>query len=146
MKNLFFVALVGVLTSCGFSVNVDQIIGKWKLVGVTESADSPLAKKGIYEMDDCDKQTVWEFTNEDSTPLSDGTEVKKMAATAPEDCKFYGFEGKWGVISGKVFLSTSSVGGIGGRSYAGQFEIAELSATNLSIKTKNVQYSFEKVK
>lgn len=153
MKNLLFLLAAVLIASCGSkddkekeSIPEKDILGKWKLIKVEESKDNPMAEHrgGIYTMDECDTQTVWEFLDEDDEPLSGGTKTKKIIATAPEACEWYGFESKWALAGGKVFISSTRVGGIGGPSYAGRFSVKTSADNTLELTMDYVSYTFEK--
>lgn len=92
---------------------------------------------------ECDAQTTWHFTSEKADPLGDGTEVMKLVVTAPDDCTFYGFEATWTTTNdGNLFISSTRVGGMGGSSNAGQFEVVELTDKQMTLKSFSNVYSF----
>lgn len=137
---LSLMVLMELMTACGSgSNNHDALLGSWTLVGLESEGE-----REAPELTNCDQQTKWEFTSEPDEPLGDGTEVMKLKATAPDGCKFFGFESKWTMKDGQVFISTSRIGGMGGLSNAGMFDIVELSAHKLVLKTLGYQYTFEK--
>jgi hypothetical protein len=141
MKRLKLVALglvVGVFSACtGTQEESNPIKGEWKLVSFTEDGST-------VELTDCDAQTVWDFTDQDGEPLSDGTKVQILTATAPEECKFYGFDAKWTVVDGQLFISTSRIGGMGGNSFAGLLKIVELNENRLTLEMKTRSLIFER--
>lgn len=113
-------------------------MGEWRFVGYTE--EGPKDK-----FTDCDARTVWRFTDEAATPLGDGTAVKKMKATAPEECMHFGFEASWTLLpDGKLFLSTTRMGGVGGSSKAGAFKVDTLDDTRMVLAMFGATYRFER--
>lgn len=145
---LAFMAIIG-FVSCNQNgsskktsgLSVDKVVGEWKLVKLEELADE--GDKAI-ELQECDKQTVWKFTKEEAGALGDGTEVMKVIATAPGGCKWYGFDSKWTTKDGQLFISSTKVGGIGGPSTAGLFDVKELSGNNMVLEILKYRYTFEK--
>jgi hypothetical protein len=140
MKNVkigivFLVTLF--LAACGGGNQKNQITGEWTLSAYTNDGET-------IELTDCDKQTKWNFTTEAAEALGDGTEVQKLSATAPDNCEYYGFDAKWTVKDGKLFVSTSRIGGMGGSSLAGLMEILELSANKMVVKTMKRELTFTK--
>lgn len=112
-------------------------LGKYTLVG--------WEKDGEDKTTDCDKQTEWHFTEEKAEPLGDGTEVYKLLASAPEECEWYGFEAKYTVMEdGQLFISTTKVGGLGGNSNAGLFEVVESNENTLKIESLGTVYRLER--
>lgn len=130
MTSLLFVA-------CGGGVKQDKIVGEWKLAGLTNNGEK-------VELTDCDKQTTWNFTEVSAESLADGTKVQILIGSAPDDCKFYSFDSKWTVKDGKLFVSTSRIGGMGGLSLAGMMNIVELTDKNLVIETMGKEITLEK--
>lgn len=125
-------------TSCGGGGNkMNQIQGVWKLTSFTNNSET-------VDLTDCDKQTTWNFTQEGDEPLGDGTEVKKLTAKAPANCEYYDFDSKWTVKDGKLFISSSRIGGMGGSSLAGLMEIAELTDSRMVLKIMKKELVFEK--
>lgn len=125
-------------TSCGGGGNkMNQIQGVWKLISLTNNSET-------VDLSDCDKQTTWNFTLEDDEALGDGTEVKKVIAKAPDNCKYYGFDAKWTVKDGKLFISSSRIGGMGGISLAGLMEVTELTDSRMVLKIMKNELTFEK--
>lgn len=143
MKDIFFffsaMALVLVI-GCSAGGSSEAFVGSWQLDGYTDRDGNAV------ELSDCDKKTVWNFTNESAEPLGDGTKVMKIKATAPEDCKFYGFESKWTPKDGQLFISSVRAGGMGGPSNAGMFTIKEQSADRLVLEIMGIQYTLKKAK
>ena len=146
MKNLVFAILSAfILISCsnggssGGGISEEDVIGKWNLKEVknTETGEA-------IELQECDLNTPWEFTDEQLEPLGDGTEVKKVVATAPEGCKWFGFDSKWTVKDGQLFISSSKIGGMGGQSHAGLFDIIELTENKMVLEILRHQYTLEK--
>lgn len=113
--------------------------GTWKLVDYQ-------GKEGEdFTLTACDSATTWEFTDKEEEPLGDGTEVSKLIVTAPDDCKFYGFEAKWTSLNnGQFFISTSKIGGIGGPSSAGLFSIEKHTSNDLVLKSLGRTYIFSR--
>lgn len=112
------------------------IEGEWKLVNFESDGSNE-------KFTECDEQTVWNFTGEAADPLQDGTETQKIVATAPEDCKFFGFESNWALpADGQVYITSTRVGGTGGASNAGLFNIEELTADKLVLKAFSNVYTF----
>jgi hypothetical protein len=135
--SLFLAIAMLFLVSCGESGRKDQITGEWKLTQLKVGEDT-------FELTDCDNQTVWNFTSESAEPLGDGTAVQVLTATAPDDCKWFGFDAKWTVTDGKVFISTSRIGGMGGISIAGTMDILELSDSKMVLQSMDKVLTFEK--
>lgn len=139
-KQYLTIAALACLTACGSGDGVNEaLLGEW-----TISVFEDLETGQIIELTDCDQKTKWLFTSEQDDPLSDGTQVMKLQAKAPEDCKFYGFDAKWTMKDGKLFISTTRIGGMGGASNAGLFEIVLQSPEKLVLKIMNRQYTFQK--
>ncbi len=139
MKKIKFglLALVtAIVVSCGGGQK-EKIAGKWNLTGFSDNGEE-------VELTDCDKQTTWNFTNESAEPLGDGTEVQKLIGSAPENCEYYSFDSKWTVQGGKLFVSTSRIGGMGGFSLAGLMEIVEASDSKLVLRTFKKEITLEK--
>lgn len=146
MKKLLFILGVFALASCGNrGVDEADIIGDWTLSSYTEGEENPFLKNlGPLEITDCDRKTVWHFLADDAETLADGTEVKVLRAEGAEGCKFYDFESSWAVKSGKLFISTTSIGGIGGRSYAGLFDIEEFGDGKMVLEISDATMTFMK--
>jgi hypothetical protein len=88
---------------------------------------------------------VWHFSDEAAPPLGDGTKVKKMKATAPDDCMHFGFEASWTMMpEGKLFISTTRIGGVGGSSKAGRFEVVELTDNRMVLALFGSEYVLER--
>jgi len=139
MRKLKFgiLAMTTVLfVACG-GVKQDKIAGEWKLTGLTNDGEK-------VELTDCDKQTTWKFTEVSAESLADGTKVQKLIGAAPDDCKFYSFDSKWTVKDGKLFVSTSRVGGMGGLSMAGMMDIVELTNNKLVLNSMGKEITLEK--
>lgn len=122
----------------GSTENV-SIVGKWKLTKV----EGDRVEEGT--IDECDFNTIWNFTDKPAEPLSDGTEVFTLIATPTEDCKFRDFEAKWTELEKSVFMSTSRVGGVGGLSHAGLFEVIEKDTDHLVLFIFGTTYSFKRI-
>ena len=140
MKNLtvvFALFLGAFLTSCGVgdSSAAKKITGEWTLTQLEKEGE------GAIELKDCDKQTKWNFTKEKAEPLGDGTEVMKVVAKAPEGCKFFGFDSKWMMKDGQLFISSVKVGGMGGSSNAGMFNIVESTPNKMVLKIMSNTYT-----
>lgn len=125
------------MVSCGGDGTKDQIAGEWKLTQLTVGEET-------FELTECDKQTVWNFTTESAEPLGDGTAVQTLSATAPDECKWFGFDSSWTVIDGQLFISTSRIGGMGGISIAGVMDILELTDTKMVLQSMDKELTFEK--
>lgn len=115
----------------------EKIVGKWKLTSFTNDGET-------VELTDCDKKTTWNFTTESAEALGDGTAVQKLNGVAPDDCKYYGFDSKWTVKDGKLFVSTSQIGGMGGSSMAGMMDIQELTDKKMVLKFMKKEITLEK--
>jgi hypothetical protein len=115
-----------------------SIVGQWKL----ENIEGDKVKEGTIE--ECDKNTIWNFTEEAADPLGDGTEVFVLKTTADADCEFRDFQAKWTQLSGQVFISTSKVGGVGGLSNAGLFDILEHSSEKMVLTILGTTYHFKR--
>ncbi|MFZ6053280.1 lipocalin family protein [Halocola ammonii] len=144
MKTLKFniIALIALaigFASCGGAPSSSEFVGKYQLIKVEDENDESA------EVTECDEMTIWHFTNEEAEPLVDGTEVKKVIATAPDECKYYGFDSKWTTKDGKLFISSVRTGGMGGGSNAGLFEIKEKTDDKLVLKIMKKTYTLEKV-
>lgn len=122
--------------SCGGGQK-EKIAGEWKLTNFTDKGEP-------IELTECDKQTTWNFTKEGDEALADGTQVQKLIGSAPEECEYYSFDSKWTVQDGKLFVSTSRIGGMGGSSFAGLMEIVELSDTKMVLRTFKKEITLEK--
>lgn len=132
---LLFTTLL--ISSCENNSQKDQITGEWTLSSFSNDTK-------IVELTDCDKKTTWNFTTESAEALGDGTKVQKLNSVAPENCKFYGFDAKWTVKDGQLFLSTSRIGGIGGNSFAGLMEIKELTNNKMVLKMMKKELTLKK--
>lgn len=106
-----------------------NIEGKWMIIHYLKKDGSKM------ELQACDSAVVWDFTTEDAEVLSDGTQTKKLIASAPESCKFYDFEAKWTMYGGDLFISTTRFGGIGGVSHAGLFKIKNFRDIKFEIES-----------
>ena len=141
MKKIIYLSLTVsfFLFSCGSgnTEKINTVTGKWNL-------KSFVNKAGEDQTTECDKKIIWDFKQDKATPLSDGTEVMKLNANAPDNCKWYGFEAGWTIRDGKVFISTTNVGGMGGNSSAGSFEIITLTDHEMSLKIMGNQFNFSK--
>ena len=134
---LFFAAAV-MLTSCGAgSDQKSELQGEWKLTALSNDTE-------VIELSDCDKQTPWNFTNETAEALGDGTEVQKLVAIAPDDCKFFGFDASWTIVDGQLFISTSRIGGMGGVSLAGLMQIKSLEPNKMVLTSMKNELTFER--
>lgn len=133
-----FLLLTSVLImSCGNNNQKNQINGEWTLSSFTNKGE-------VVELTECDKKTNWNFTSESVEPLGDGTEVQKLSAVAPETCEYYDFEAKWTVKDGKLFVSTSRIGGMGGSSLAGLMEIKELTENKMVVEIMKKELTFSR--
>lgn len=137
LKIVAIAAITSVLFACGGNDQKGKIEGIWKLTGFSNNGEK-------VELSECDKQTTWDFTSDKAEPLGDGTEVQHLKGTAPEDCKFYSFDSKWTVTNGKLFVSTSRIGGLGGSSLAGMMEIVELTDNKLVLRIMKKEITLEK--
>lgn len=157
LKSLLIITSAFLLFACGSQENKENdrtettetttteeakpsILGEWTLGSVvgTESGEA-------VELNACDSSTKWNFTETDAGTLGDGTAVKQIIAKAPESCKFYGFDSKWTMTEdGKLFISSTKVGGIGGPSNAGLFDIEELTNDKLVLKILRNRYTFSR--
>lgn len=122
--------------ACG-GAKQDKIKGEWKLSALVNDGEK-------VELTDCDKQTTWNFTEESAEALGDGTEVQKLIGSAPEECEYYSFDSKWTVKDGKLFVSSSRIGGMGGISLAGMMDIVELTESKLVLETMGKEITLEK--
>lgn len=136
LKLMLLALPVVMLISCGGSGN-EKIEGDWNLSGFSEDG-------AAVELTECDLQTVWHFTKEPAERLGDGTAVQILKAEAPADCKFFGFDAKWTVKDGQVFISTSRIGGIGGISLAGLMDIVESTPNKLVLKSRSRELTFQR--
>jgi len=116
-----------------------SFVGTWKLMSYVDKQGEAL------ELSECDIATVWTFTEEPDEPLGDGTEVQKMMAVAPDDCKYYGFEAKWTTLNDQIFISKTKIGGIPGPSMAGLFKVVEHSADKMVLTILGATYTFSRV-
>ena len=157
MKDLFMIVKLSILSTILFALascagqissddssqsiadgySIDAVAGEWKFVN--------FESKGSNEkFTECDARTVWIFTKEKGEKLTDGTEVMKMKAAAPDDCKFFGFEATWTLIPDGIFISTVSMGGLGGVSNAGIFSIEQLDNEKFVLKIFENIYTLER--
>jgi len=142
MKNFSFTLLAFsllFLASCssGGGLN-EKVVGKWKLTSFTDKGED-------IELKDCDNQTVWNFKNTKAEPMGDETEVYELEATTSEGCKWFDFESKWTMKEGKLFISTSRIGGMGGSSLAGAMELVSLDDNNMEWVFMKKKLVFEKL-
>lgn len=117
--------------------SIDDVAGEWKFVNFESDGSNE-------KFTECDALTVWYFTKEKGEKLTDGTEVMKMKAVAPEDCKWFGFEANWTIVPEGIFISTVRMGGMGGFSNAGVFSIEQLDNEKLVLKILDNIYTFER--
>lgn len=112
--------------------------GPWRLISCTKGKESVMV--------DCDKSAVWTFTEEQSEPLADGTEVFRLVVSSlVGDCDDSVFEAKWrDMRDGKVFISKAKVGGFGGLSMSGMMEVMELGADRMELMVQDVYFVFER--
>ena len=139
MKKLKFFTIASItflLFACGGGQE-KNIEGNWKLQSIQDNGEK-------IQLTECDNLTTWEFTAESAEALDDGTKVKKLNGKAPENCKFYSFDAKWTMKDGKLFISTSRVGGMGGFSMAGLLEIVNLTDKKLVVKSMSKELTFKK--
>lgn len=136
------VLLIFALGACsgGGSASTEDFTGEWKLTKIEKEGDAEAS------VTDCDKKTHWHFKDEKAEPLGDGTEVMKVVAKAPDNCKFYGFDSKWTTKDGKLFISSIKTGGMGGGSKAGLFDIKEHTDKKLVLHMMKTTFTLEKVK
>ncbi len=146
MRIIFIVACMVVLSSCKTEGDLqDRISGKWQITAYEEGESNPFKKNmGEFEITDCDRGSVWNFLDDEAETLSDGTEVKKLVVSESGDCRFFDFESKWTIKGKNLFITSVSLGGIGGRSYAGLFEIVELNSEIMVIEISDARISFQK--
>jgi len=141
MKQLTIIAFVLLTTvlmiSCGNDSQHNQVTGEWTLSSFSNDGE-------VVELTECDEKTTWNFTLESAEALGDGTEVQKLKAVAPENCQYYGFDAKWTIKDGKLFISTSRIGGMGGSSLAGLMEIKELTKNKMVVKTMKKELTFNR--
>ena len=131
-------AAVVMLVSCGTGSNQkEEIQGEWKLTAFSNNSK-------VMELRDCDKQTPWNFTTEPAEALGDGTEVQKLIAKAPANCKYFGFDASWTVVDGQLFISTSRIGGMGGVSLAGLMQIKSLEPNKMVFTSMKNELTFER--
>ena len=146
-----FAAFVFLLQACssggsGSGLSDSQILGKWQITGVAVGESSMFHKNNKdIGSDECVLKTVWEFTSEEAKALSDGTKTKKMMIVAPEECQHYSTDSTWTIYNGRVFLTSSRIGGVGGISLAGQFKVNKVTATELELFLSDVTISFKKI-
>jgi hypothetical protein len=129
MKHLsivFFVFAIILFTSCNNDNKKNQISGEWTLSSYNINGEK-------VELTDCDEKTTWNFTLESAESLGDGTNVHKLNAKAPDNCKYYGFDAPWTIKDGKLFISSSRIGGMGGSSLAGLMDIIEISESKMML-------------
>ena len=140
MKNLLFALFACILFSCSGGGNKEKAItGTWKLVTLENTKDGEAP-----ELKECDKKTIWKFSKDKAEPLGDGTEVMKLKAKAPDGCKWQGFDSKWTVKDGNLYISSTKVGGMGGISNAGMFTIKEINDKKMVLEILRHRYVFEK--
>lgn len=144
MKRIIFILSIALFVACGKGkdsdngLSIDNVKGDWKLIEY-EKTDYD------FELKDCDKISVWKFTDEKAEPLGDGTEVYKLIVEKGENCKkWFGFESKWTINNGKLFISQTSIGGVGGVSHAGLFESVNFEGDKMIVKVKNSTITFQK--
>lgn len=133
----FFAVAVFLLTACNGGIDQNKIAGEWKLTQLSKADES-------VDLKDCDKQTTWNFTTEAADPLGDGTEVQHIKVEAPADCKHFGFDSEWMTKDGKLFISSIRIGGMGGVSLAGIFDIVELNDQKLVLRSNKYKLALEK--
>lgn len=143
MKNAIFILnffVIASLVSCGggSSAPANDIEGIWTLTKLEKEGE------GAVELTECDEQTKWNFTKEKAEALSDGTEVMQLKAEAPDDCKFFGFDAKWTEKDGEIFISSTRIGGMGGVSNAGMFEVVESTPNKLVLQIMKNKYTLTK--
>lgn len=112
--------------------------GAWRLVSCVKGKESVLS--------DCDKSSVWTFSEELAEPLGDGTEVFRLLVSSLEDsCDESIYEAKWrDMRDGSAFISKAKVGGFGGLSVSGMFEILDLGAQRMELRIQDAVFTFER--
>lgn len=112
--------------------------GAWRLVSCDKGKASVLS--------DCDKSAIWTFTEELAEPLGDGTEVFLLTVTntAP-NCDMSVYEAKWrDMRDGTAFISKAKVGGFGGVTMSGMFQVQELGAKRMELIVQDAVFVFER--
>lgn len=148
MKKLFvFLFAVVLLAACNSGskesspqLSVEDVSGKWVFTNFEDPEE-----KYSFEITDCDKLTVWDFSKDKAESLDDGTETFKLIVSAPDTCEWFDFESKWTVTkTGDIFISSSRIGGMGGLSNAGKFDVEEFSDTKMVLEIMDCFYTFER--
>lgn len=112
--------------------------GAWRLVSCVKGKESVLS--------DCDKSAIWTFTEELAEPLGDGTEMFLLTVTntAP-NCDMGLYEAKWrDMRDGTAFISKAKVGGFGGVTMSGMFQVQELGAKRMELIVQDAIFVFER--
>jgi len=149
MNRLIVIASVLVLfTACNggdkkssSDINVEDVKGKWALTNFEDPEG-----KYSFEITECDKLTVWEFSDIKAESLDDETETFQLIVTSPDTCKWFDFESKWALTNGgDLFISSMRVGGLGGMSPAGKFDIIEFSDSKMGLEMMDCFYTFKRI-
>jgi hypothetical protein len=114
------------------------LVGQWRFLSFSDNGASD-------KFTSCDGRTMWHFTEEEVGTLDDGTMAMKLVAVAPDDCAHYGFEASWAMLpDGQLYISTTRMGGVGGSSQAGQFQVAEVAKHRLVLRFFQKEYTFQR--
>lgn len=113
------------------------LFGKWRLTNFEID--------GKLKFDECDAQTVWNFTDE-VTGMHEGKKLYVLEAKAEDpSCRLYGFTAEWDELSegeNSFFVSNFKVGK--GTNKSGNAQIEKLTTTHMVLSLGTWVYSFER--
>jgi hypothetical protein len=137
--NVLILSTIALMVSCGGGGSdvKNQMTGEWTLSSFSGS-------DGEVALEECDKQTKWNFTQEAADALSDGTETMKLTVTRPDACMKKTYETQWTVAEGKPYVKSLLVESGNNYSNSGLFELGEITANKMVLKTKTNTYTFTK--
>ncbi len=121
-------------------IDSENIMGKWSL--------REFSRTGIdtsIQVSDCDHHTAWNFTREIAPKLGDTLPAKILRARAPDTCNHHGFEARWAVYDGKLYITATRINGLEGISNAGWFDIIHLDERRMVIDIMRNRYTFVKI-
>lgn len=119
-------------------LSIADIKGNWILVEFERTGSD-------FNLNECDKQTIWQFKGINAKPMVDGTEMYKLVAKKGAECdKWFGFESAWVVYKGKLFITSSTIGGVGGISQAGVFDNAVFENDKMILTAQKSKYTFQR--
>lgn len=113
------------------------LLGKWRLVN--------FEMDGVIKFDECDGNTVWNFT-ENKVGAYQGKDLFRLEATTEDPaCRLFGFNADWEEIqegATEVYIDNVKVGK--GTNKGGVFKIQELTTKKLVLSGGTWVYTLER--